>query len=163
MYKYLKLNKKGFTLIEMMIVIFILSILISITVPNFYLFIKNTQEKQNLATAKNIYFSTQNVLNDILLNKHTVKFNKTSNNEIVEKQYDYSKNYKKNNNSFIIDNKIKTPLKIILANGNYINGLDYTKWDKDLKEEFFNNVEIVYDPETFVVKSVLYKDKIYHK
>ena len=163
MYKYLKLNKKGFTLIEMMIVIFILSILISITVPNFYLFIKNTQEKQNLATAKNIYFSTQNALNDILLNKHKVKFNKLNNNEIVEKEYDYSKDYKKNNNSFVIDSSITTPLKIILANGNYINGLDYTKWDKELKEEFFNNVEIVYDSENFVVKSVLYKDKIYSK
>ncbi len=163
MYRYLKLNKKGFTLIEMMIVIFILSILISITVPNFYLFIKNTQEKHDIATAKNIYISSQNALNDILINKHIVKFNNNKYNEIIEEKYDYSKDYKKVNNSFIMDSKIITPLKVILANGDYINGSNYTKWDKELKEEFFNNVQIVYDPQSFIVKSVSYKGKVYHK
>ncbi len=163
MFKYLKLNKKGFTLIEVMTVIFILGILISITVPNFYIFIKNSQKKENLATAKNIYISAQDALNDVVMNKHTVNFKNTSNNEIVEKAYDYSKDYDKQNNNFFIDDNIKTPIKIIIANGKYINGVDYTKWEKDFKDEFFNNVEIVYNYENFIVKSVSYKGEIYLK
>lgn len=162
MYNNIK-NNKGFTLIETIVVIFILSLLISITIPNFYLFIKNTQTKENLTTAKNIYISTQCVLNDIILEKHNVSFPTTNDKNIIEKEYDYSKKYQVSNNNFTIDNTINTPIKIILANGGYINGLNYTKWDKDFKEEFFNNVEIVYDYNNFVVKSVSYKGIIYHK
>lgn len=163
MYKYLKLNKQGFTLIEVMTVIFILSILIGITVPNFYLFIKNSQEKENVSMAKNIYVSAQNALNDIVLKKHNVQFKENDDKVIVEKEYDYSKDYKKINNNFIIGNNINTPLKVILANGEYINGLNYTSWDKEFKDEFFNNVEIVYDYEALIVKSVSYKGKIYYE
>ena len=163
MYKYLKLNKKGFTLIEVMTVIFILSILIGITVPNFYLFIKNSQEKENVSMAKNIYVSAQDALNDIVLKKHNVQFKENDDKVIVEKGYDYSKDYKKINNNFIIGNNINTPLKVILANGEYINGLNYTSWDKEFKDEFFNNVEIVYDYEALIVKSVSYKGKIYYE
>ncbi len=163
MYKYLKLNKKGFTLIEVMTVIFILSILIGITVPNFYLFIKNSQEKENVSMAKNIYVSAQDALNDIVLKKHNVQFKENDDKVIVEKEYDYSKDYKKINNNFIIGNNINTPLKVILANGEYINGLNYTGWDKEFKDEFFNNVEIIYDYEALIVKSVSYKGKIYYE
>ncbi|WP_317367565.1 type II secretion system protein [uncultured Tyzzerella sp.] len=163
MLKYLKSDKKGFTLIEIMTVISILSILIGVTVPNFYILIRNTKEKENLSIAKNIYVSTQDTLNDIIMGKHTVTFNKTNNKEITEKEYDYSKNYKINNNNFIINDDIKTPIKIILANGNYINGTNYTKWEEDFKKEFFNNVEITYNYENFAVKSISYKGVIYSK
>lgn len=161
MYKYIKLNKKGFTLIEISTIIVILSIIISITVPNFYLFIKNYKKDYNLSMAKNIYISSQDALNDIILNKHKVEFNKTKNNEIVEKGYDYSKDFINKNNSFIIKKNITTPLKVILANGNYINGVNYTKWDSELKKEFFDNVEIIYDYENLTMKSVLFKNELY--
>lgn len=90
------------------------------------------QTKENLTTAK-IYISTQFILNYIILEKHNISFFIINDKNMIEKEYNYSKKYKINNNNFIIYNIINTPIKIIILNVNYINGLKYNKLDKNFK------------------------------
>lgn len=146
--------KKGFTLIEIMTTVVIISILISITIPNFYLFIKSRVNQQDMAIAEVIYNSSQNVLNDIKIGRYKVTFPKTNNNIVIEKTYITDD---KNNSSST------TPIKQILCNSSYINGVDSKNWDNSFKNDFLNNTEIVYDSKKLIMISVKYKNIDYAK
>ncbi|MDD4689955.1 MAG: type II secretion system protein [Eubacteriales bacterium] len=44
-FKSLKMNKKGFTLVEMIVVLAIIAIMMAVTIPSFTKYINTTQEK----------------------------------------------------------------------------------------------------------------------
>ena len=54
-------NKKGFTLIEIIIVLIIIAILAAIAVPAMMKYINDAKEKQHIATARAIYLASQYV------------------------------------------------------------------------------------------------------
>ncbi len=154
-------NKKGFTILEVIASIVIISIILTITIPNFNLFIKNGKNIQNLSIAKIIFNSSEMAMQDILNGKHFVEFNE-ENNENTEIGFDISK-YSYSNNSFNISKNVKTPIKIIISKGGYINGLPKEKWSLDFIKSFENETKITYDPINKIIKSVSYKGAIYSK
>ena len=95
-------------------------------------YLKICKQKKALQHQK-IYISTKFILNYIILEKHNISFFIINDKNMIEKEYNYSKKYKINNNNFIIYNIINTPIKIIISNINCINGLKYNKLDKNFK------------------------------
>ena len=57
--KQLKANKKGFTLIEMIVVIAIIGILAAILVPSMVGYLQTAKDSKNLANAKTVYTAAQ--------------------------------------------------------------------------------------------------------
>ncbi|MDE6182479.1 MAG: type II secretion system GspH family protein [Eubacteriales bacterium] len=160
-FKNLK-NKKGFTLIEVITVITVLVMIMGIVIPNFTIFMENGKKTQDLTIAKVIFASAESAMNDILMGKHKVEFEATKNDKI-ENGFDNSSNYKFYNGSFEISEEIKTPIKLIISKGGYINGLPREKWTNEFRKYFDNETEIVYDYANKTIKSVSYKGVIYQK
>lgn len=57
-------RKKGFTLIELIIVIAIIAILAAIAIPNFLAIQRKARIKADIATAKNIYDATATMITE---------------------------------------------------------------------------------------------------
>lgn len=155
-------DKKGFTLIEVITVVVILVMIIGISIPNFTIFMKNGKRTQDLTIAKIIFVSAEAVMQDILMEKHKVNF-ENINDDITEQGFDNSSNYTFSNGSFKIGKEIKTPIKIIISKGGYINGLPREKWTNEFRESFDKETEIIYDYINKTIKSVSYKGTIYKK
>lgn len=153
-------NKKGFTLLEIITVLFIISIILTIAIPNLNLFLKNSKNTENLTIAKVIFNSSEVVMQDILNGKHIVEFG--SNQQITETGFD-SSNYSYSNNSFKINKNSKTPIKLILSKNGYINGLPKENWKNEFKKSFENETSITYDPINKTITSVTYKNAVYSK
>lgn len=155
-------NKKGFTLVEVITVVAIFSIIMGIAIPNFTIFMENGKKTQNLTIAKIIFASAESAMKDILIGKHKVKFENIKNDK-TENVFDNSSNYKVSNGSFEIDKEIKTPIKLIISKGGYINGLPRERWTNEFRKSFDNETEIIYDSINKTIKSVSYKGTIYQK
>ena len=159
-FKILK-NKKGFTLLEIITTVVIISIILATAIPSLNIFIKNGKKAQNLSIAKVIFNSAEVAMQDILNGRHSVEFN-TENFQISETGFDNS-NYTFLNNSFKINKNSKTPIKIIISKGGYINGLPKEKWNINFIKSFENETVITYDPINKIIKNVSYKGIIYSK
>lgn len=61
---YKKINNKGFSLIELIVVIAIMAILITMLIPNIIVYIKKSQWASELGTASTVYSSAQTVISD---------------------------------------------------------------------------------------------------
>ena len=57
-----KLNKKGFTLVELIVVLVILAILLAILVPSLIGWINRARDRQVLISARNVYLAGQTVI-----------------------------------------------------------------------------------------------------
>lgn len=67
-----KESKKGFTLVELIVVLVILAILMAIMIPAMTGWIGKAKEKQNDLTARTVYLGAQSVAADILEKNDTI-------------------------------------------------------------------------------------------
>lgn len=68
-------KKKGFTLIELIIVIAIIAILAAIAIPNFFSIQRKSKVKADIATAKSIYDTTETLVADGTIKANSGKYN----------------------------------------------------------------------------------------
>lgn len=64
---FMKQSKKGFTLIEMIVVIVIVAILVALAVPSVMRYIKDARDNKFLSVARNVYTDTQMIAIDTVL------------------------------------------------------------------------------------------------
>lgn len=64
--KEFKKNKKGFTLVEVIVVLVILAILMAIAIPSFMGYINKAKEREQDLTARNVYLATSTVAAEYL-------------------------------------------------------------------------------------------------
>lgn len=64
--KELKKNKKGFTLVEVIVVLVILAILMAIAIPSFMGYINKAKDREKDLTARNVYLAASTVAAEYL-------------------------------------------------------------------------------------------------
>lgn len=116
-------KKKGFTLIELIIVIAIIAILAAIAIPNFLSIQRKSRVKADVASSKSIYDATsaliaEGVINpeDQIISGKTLTLSSMSK-EDIKKVEDAAKN----ENATADNKKAKTEQDAILAIENYLN------------------------------------------
>lgn len=130
-----KLNKKGFTLVEVIVVLVILAILIAIAVPSVMKYIDDAKDAQVMAQAKGTIQEVE-LLSTKMIAKQEYKtwkdFNNGLNQELQKEGYgkfvetvDYSKI---NENEWTCINMIiNWDTKFDHNGGTIVNGIDYSK------------------------------------
>lgn len=102
-FKQLKANKKGFTLIEMIVVIAIIGILAAVLVPSMAGYLSTAKESRKEANAKAVYTAAQAAVTSL----------EATDNALKDEKYD-------------VDNKTDLGKKII----NFIGKSNYEKFNK---------------------------------
>ena len=116
-------KKKGFTLIELIVVIAIIAILAAIAIPNFLSIQRKSRVKADIASAKSIYDATSALIAEGVINPQDTDINNKmlTLSQMDDKSIEEVNNAAKNKNATADNKKAKTEQDTILAIENYLN------------------------------------------
>lgn len=85
LWKKMKKNRKGFTLVEIIVVLVILAILAAFTIPAMLGFVKDARSKAAIAQAREVYVAAQSAATEVLAGKGETKLTDDHKASIIKK------------------------------------------------------------------------------